>query len=50
MSDHTTIPDFAGILSGVVPIKVEINLSTQSVITIIVAIVMANVLSRLIIK
>lgn len=38
------------VISGQTPIKVEINLSMQSIITIIVAIVVANILSNLLIK
>lgn len=50
MPTGSTIPDFAGIISGQVPIKVEVNLSMQSMVTIAVVIILSNVISRAIIK
>ena len=50
MANGNTIPDFAGILSGQVPIRVEASVSTQSMIMIGLVIIFSNVISRAIIK
>tara|TARA_R100001244_G_scaffold69325_2_gene56656 strand:- start:375 stop:527 length:153 start_codon:yes stop_codon:yes gene_type:complete len=50
MATHNTIPDFAGIFTGQVPIRVEVNLSMQSMVVLAVVIILSNVISRAIIK
>ena len=43
-------PDIYGVLAGQIPIRVEASVSMQSVIMLMVAIILANVISRAIIK
>jgi hypothetical protein len=43
-------PDFVGVLSGQVPIRVEASVSPQSMILLAVVIILSNVISRAIIK
>ena len=50
MANGNTIPDFAGIFTGQVPIRVEVNLSMQSMVVLAVVIILSNVISRAIIK
>tara|TARA_R100001086_G_C11615416_1_gene197235 strand:+ start:97 stop:249 length:153 start_codon:yes stop_codon:yes gene_type:complete len=50
MPNGNTIPDFAGILTGQVPIRVEASVSIQSMVMIAVVIILSNVISRAIIK
>ena len=49
MNDYQA-PDLVGVLSGAVPIRVEASVSMQSIIMLMVAIILANVISRAIIK
>jgi hypothetical protein len=49
MNDYQA-PDLVGVLSGSVPIRVEASVSMQSIIMLMVAIILANVISRAIIK
>ena len=49
MNDYQA-PDLVGVLSGAVPIRVEASVSMQSIIMLMVAIILAIVISRAIIK
>jgi hypothetical protein len=50
MPNSNPVPDLVGVLSGEVPIRVEASVSLQSVVVLMVAIILANVTSRLLVK
>ena len=50
MPNSNQVPDLVGVLSGEVPIRVEASVSLQSVVVLMVAIILANVTSRLLVK
>tara|TARA_R110002051_G_scaffold323218_2_gene416100 strand:- start:768 stop:956 length:189 start_codon:yes stop_codon:yes gene_type:complete len=43
-------PDFVGVLSGQVPIRVEASVSPQSMLLLAIVIIVSNIISRAIIK